>query len=125
MRDEITASDGVRRVRLDRSSTAKELIAISAPDSAAVVVGGESGVGKTALALLSLSLLRTGRTPANVQALCINLRQVPKLTVEFEAALGCPLSTLLCELSAPRRMLIIDAADATRRRHGRRFPLPG
>ena len=110
MRDEITASDGVRRVRLDRSSTAKELIAISA-DSAAVVVGGESGVGKTALALLSLTSAN-GDDPGAVQALCINLRQVPKLTVEFEAALGCPLSTLLCELSAPRRMLIIDAADA-------------
>ena len=110
VRDEITASDGVRRVRLDRSSTAKELIAISA-DSAAVVVGGESGVGKTALALLSLTSAN-GDDPGAVQALCINLRQVPKLTVEFEAALGCPLSTLLCELSAPRRMLIIDAADA-------------
>ena len=110
VRDEITASDGVRRVRLDRSSTAKELIAISA-DSAAVVVGGESGVGKTALALLSLTVASRD-DPGAVQALCINLRQVPKLTVEFEVALGCPLSTLLCELSAPRRMLIIDAADA-------------
>ena len=110
VRDEITAGDGVRRVRLDRSSTAKELIAISA-DSAAVVVGGESGVGKSALALLLLTAA-SGDDPGAVQALCINLRQVPKLTVEFEAALGCPLSTLLCELSAPRRMLIIDGADA-------------
>ena len=110
VRDDITASDGVRRVRLDRSSTAKELIAITA-DSAAIIVSGESGVGKSALALRSLSA--AGREDSEtVQALCINLRQVPKLTVKFEAVLGCPLSTLLCELSAPHRMLIIDAADA-------------
>ena len=110
VRDEITASDGVRRVCLDRSSTRNELTAIAA-GSAAVVVSGESGVGKSALALRSLSAAGS-EDSETVQALCINLRQVPKLTVEFEAVLGCPLSTLLCELSAPRRMLIIDAADA-------------
>ena len=47
-----------------------------------------------------------------VQALCINLRHVHKLTVEFEKTLGCALSTLLYELSAPQRMLVIDGADA-------------
>ena len=52
--------------------------------------------GKSALALRSLSA--AGREDSEtVQALCINLRQVPKLTVKFEAVLGCPLSTLLCE----------------------------
>ncbi len=110
VRDEITASDGVRRMRLDRSSTANELIAIAA-DSAAIIVSGESGVGKSAIALRSLSAARR-EDSETVQALCINLRQVPKLTVEFEAVLGCPLSTLLCELSAPHRVLIVDAADA-------------
>ena len=108
--DEVTASDGVRSVRLDRSSTARELVATAA-DSAAVVVSGESGVGKSALALLSLTAVCT-EDPDTLQALCINLRQVPKLTVEFEAKLGRPLSTLLRELSAPHRMLIIDGADA-------------
>ena len=110
VRDEVTASDGVRSVRLDRSSTARELVATAA-DSAAVVVSGESGVGKSALALLSLTAV-CAEDPDTLQALCINLRQVPKLTVEFEAKLGRPLSTLLCELSAPHRMLIIDGADA-------------
>ena len=51
-------------------------------------------------------------TPDSVQALCINLRHVPKLTVEFESTLGYPLPTLLSELSAPQRMLVIDGADA-------------
>ena len=47
-----------------------------------------------------------------MQALCINLRQIPKLTVDFESRLGLSLSTILCELSAPHRMLVIDGADA-------------
>ena len=107
---EITASDGARHVRLDRSAAATRLVATAA-DAAAVIVSGESGVGKSALALLGLTAAGAA-DPDSVQALCINLRQIPKLTVEFEATLGCPLSTLLCELNAPQRMLIIDGADA-------------
>ena len=110
VRDGITASDGVRHVRLDRSSTARELFTTAA-DSAAVVLSGESGVGKSALALLSLTAV-CGEDPDAAQALCINLRHVPKLSLELEAVLGHPLPTLLCELSAPHRMLIIDGADA-------------
>lgn len=78
---------------------------------AAVVVTGESGVGKSALAVRGLTA--SGETaPAGVQALSINLRHVPKLTAQFQDTLGCPLSALLGELSAPQRMLIVDAADA-------------
>ena len=109
VRDEIREIDGDRRLRLDRSAAAAAL-AETVAGAAAVVVGGESGVGKSALAL---GLPGTDTAGADrVQALCINLRQVYKLTVEFEKTLGCPLSTLLCELSAPQRMLVIDGADA-------------
>ena len=108
--DKITASDGARRVCLDRSSATAELLAM-AEDAAAVVVSGESGVGKSALTLLGLTAVGAA-DPESVQVLCINLRQVPKLTVQFEDTLGCPLSTLLSELSAPQRMLIVDGADA-------------
>ena len=107
VREEIADSDGVRRLRLDRTDAAAGLVATAA-EAAAVIVRGESGVGKSTLALRSLS---TG-DPDTMQALCINLRQVPALTVDFEARLGLPLSTLLCELSAPLRMLVIDGADA-------------
>ena len=110
VRDEVVAGDGIRRVQLDRSSLAEELAAI-ASGSAAVVVSGESGVGKSALALRSLTIAG-GEDSVSDQVLCINLRQVPKLTVDFEATLGCPLRTLLNELIAPRRTLIIDGADA-------------
>ena len=110
VRDEITSSDGARRVRLDRNTESKGLLSKVA-NAAAVVVSGESGVGKSALAVRSLAA--SGETaPDGGQALCINLRHVPKLTVHFQDTLGCPLSTLLGELSAPQRMLIVDAADA-------------
>ena len=109
VRDEIKEIDGDRRLRLDRSAAA-EALAETVAGAAAVVVGGESGVGKSALAL---GLPGTDAADADrVQALWINLRHVHKLTVAFEKTLGCPLSTLLCELSAPQRMLVIDGADA-------------
>ena len=109
VRDEITGSDGVR-VRLDRSAARAALVATVAK-AAAVVVSGESGVGKSALALSGVTSV-TDSGPDSLQALCINLRQVPSLSVQFEAILGCPLSTLLCELSASQRVLAVDAADA-------------
>ena len=110
VRTEITAGDGGRCVRLDRSAEAVELLdTVSGVD--AVVVSGESGVGKSALAVLGLTAA-DDTDPDSLQALCVNLRQIPKLAIELEEALGCPLSTLLCELSAPRRVLVVDGADA-------------
>ena len=109
VRDEIKEIDGDRRLRLDRNAAAAAL-AETVAGASAVLVRGESGVGKSALAL---GLSRADAADADrVQALCINLRHVHKLTVEFVKTLGCPLSTLFCELSAPQRMLVIDGADA-------------
>ena len=108
--DEIIAGDGARRMRLDRSDAATALLDKTA-DAPAVIATGESGVGKSALALLSVTAVGMADADA-LQALCINLRHIPTLTVEFENVLGCPLAELLRELSAPRRVLIVDAADA-------------
>ena len=119
VRNEIKEIDGDRRVRLDRSAAATAL-AETVAGAAAVVVSGESGVGKSALALLGLPATDAADSD-NVQMLCINLRQVPTLTVEFEATLHCPLSTLLCELSAPQRILIVDGADAVAEGRGDAF----
>ena len=110
VRGKITASDGTRRVRLDRSDAAAKLATMAA-DAPAVVVSGESGVGKSALAVRGLSATAKA-DPDKVQVLCINLQHVPKLPVKLADILGCPLSTLLSELSAPQRMLIVDGADA-------------
>lgn len=110
VRDEIATNDRVRRLTLDRSAATRDLVA-TVSDSSAVLVSGDSGVGKSALALLSLTA-PSAADPGGAQALCINLRHVRKLPLDFEDRLGCPLSTLLCELSAPQRMLIVDGADA-------------
>ena len=110
VRAEITSSDGTRKVRLDRSKVAAKLVNL-AKEAAAVVVTGESGVGKSALALLGLTAASEA-DPNSLQVFCVNLRQVPRKPVEFEATLGGPLPTLLNELSAPKRLLIIDGADA-------------
>ena len=110
VRDEIAVADGRRRLRIDRSSIAAELAVISS-ESSALVVSGESGVGKSALTVQSLTALGEDATH-EMQVLCINLRHIHKLTMDFEAGLGGRLSTLLGELSAPHRVLIIDGADA-------------
>ena len=110
LRAEITAGDGGRSLRLDRNAALGELLN-TVSDADSVIVSGESGVGKSALALLGLTA-RAEKEPDGFQALCMNLRQLPTLVLELEAAIGHPFSTLLSELSASRRVLVIDAADA-------------
>jgi len=107
---EIAACDDASRVRIDRDETARALFE-RVVTSDGVVVTGESGVGKSALAVLSLSA-RAAADPDTLQVLCINLRQVPERTVEFEHVLDASLSAVLNDLSAPQRILVIDAADA-------------
>ena len=109
VRGEIIAADGIRRVRLDRGIAVADLVAVVGA-AAGVVVSGESGIGKSALALMGL-IAASDADPDNFQVSCINLRHVPKLSVQFEETLGGPLSTLLGELSAPERILVVDGAD--------------
>ena len=110
VRGDIADSDGVRRKTLNRKDAARKLLA-AASDAKAVLVSGESGVGKSALAVLSLAA-DCEANPESAQALRVNLRDIPELAVDFENSLGCPLSDLLGELSAPLRLLIVDGADA-------------
>lgn len=106
VRDRIES--GFRQLQIDRNAKTAELAA--AIDGArAVVVCGESGTGKSALAVRSLI---SAVDPETTDALCVNLRQLPALAVEFEAAIGCSLSVLLAEMTAPERVLVIDGADA-------------
>ncbi|MCP5040436.1 MAG: hypothetical protein GY944_05355, partial [bacterium] len=107
--DVIASSDGARRVHIDRRDTAEALFRL-AKTGTAVVVHGESGVGKSALAVV-------GGTAAAAEAdatqvICVDLRHLPNTTLEFESILGTSLAALLTELSAPRRLVVIDGADA-------------
>lgn len=110
VRAEIMAVDGDHSICLDRDAKVGELVN-SVSGAEAVVVSGESGVGKSALTVLGLAKAAAA-DPGSLQCLCVNLRQVPKLALELEAALCHPLSPLLSELSAPQRMLVVDGADA-------------
>jgi len=124
---EIASADGARRVRIDRGDVVAQLRA-AVGAVAGVVVHGESGVGKSAVALGSLTTTDTAAgtetdtepEPAGgsavsadeSQAVCVNLRHLPSTAVEFEAALGARLRDLLAEVSAPTRVLVVDGADA-------------
>ena len=109
VRADITAPDG-RSVTLNRKAAAAEL-RNTLSGAEAVVVSGQSGVGKSALAVLELAAAADNE-PDRVQSLCVNLRQVPELGLSLETALGQDLLTLLSELSAPQRMLVVDGAEA-------------
>ncbi|MFC9502669.1 hypothetical protein [Streptomyces sp. NPDC057002] len=108
VRDEIAAEDS-RTVHLDRSDTASQLLQlVESPPG--VVAHGDSGVGKSALVVRTLTA--AAQDPDSRQVACINLRHLPPTTVELESVLGTSLTALLGELSAPRRLLVIDGADA-------------
>jgi hypothetical protein len=108
--DVVASSDGTRGVHIDRGDVAEALLGL-AKTGAAVVAHGDSGVGKSALVLFASTTAATA-DPDATQVICIDLRHLPGTTIEFESILGCPLATLLTELSAPRRLLVIDGADA-------------
>lgn len=111
VRDDISSLDGGRTVHLDRSDAATELVALAASTSAPLIAHGGSGVGKSALVVVAVTdAMRSD--PDNTQAVCINLRHLPETTLALESYLGAPLATLLRELSAPQRLLVIDGADA-------------
>ena len=108
VRGQVTGSDG-RSVRLDRTAaTARLRDAVSGAE--AVVVSGESGVGKSALAVLAFA--DDDPKTHDSQSLVVNLRQLPDVGLSLETALGDRLSVLLSELSAPQRALVVDSAEA-------------
>ena len=111
VRDHIASEDGSRTLQLDRSQAAAELLALAGPSAVAVVAYGDSGAGKSALAV-GAAVDAASRAPDATQALCMNLRHLPATSLELEAHLGAPLAALLAELSAPQRLLVIDGADA-------------
>jgi hypothetical protein len=111
VRHKIVSGDGCRTIHLDRGDAAAELLAAAGSATAAVVAHGDSGVGKSALVIGAVTGAASS-DPDDTEALCINLRHLPTTTLELESFLGAPLATLLAELSAPQRLLVIDGADA-------------
>lgn len=77
----------------------------------ALLIAGESGTGKSALTLSTVVELETA-DPAEFGAVLLNFRGLPQSNMELRAVLGMPLEDVLGKLSASRRILVVDAADA-------------
>ena len=75
-----------------------------------LLVSGESGVGKSALVCSALDCLGNAGT-GEFESVYLNLRQLPPLASDLRSLLGMPLDRALSEMSAPKRLLVIDAAD--------------
>lgn len=77
-----------------------------------LLVSGESGVGKSALVCSALDhLVRVGL--GEFESLYLNLRHLPRRPAELRAELGAPLDRIFSEMSAPRSLLVVDAADSS------------
>ncbi|MBT1194051.1 ATP-binding protein [Rhodococcoides kroppenstedtii] len=105
----MTSPDGAHHEHVDRTADAGELRSLALANSA-VVVHGESGVGKSALVIEAATA--TDKVGDQAHALVVNLRHLPATALELEQALGAPLKAVLAEMSAPERLLIIDGADS-------------
>jgi hypothetical protein len=97
-------------MHLDRSDVGRELMA-AARAAPALVVSGESGVGKSALVLEAADAAAEA-APDETQVICVNLRHLPERSFDLVAQLGAPVEAILSELSAGARYLIVDGADA-------------
>lgn len=104
-----SVTDSETALRFERTAVRADLAAVLRDSDKDLIVSGESGVGKSALVLDAtepLALLEGS------EALALNLRDLPGTSVELSGALGEPLGDLLAHMDAPRRLLVIDAAEA-------------
>jgi hypothetical protein len=95
----------------DRRTDLRAAILTAGTGPSALVVSGESGTGKSALTLSTVAQLEAD-DPNGFEALVVNFRALPRTSMDLHAALGAPAADVLAELSAPTRVLVIDAADA-------------
>lgn len=106
------ASGASNELTLPRSAVREELRAALAADGELVV--GDSGVGKSALVMDAIAPDQLG---ADRQAVALNLRHLPTSQLELLALLSSPMEMLLGELTAPERLLVVDAAEAAAEEH--------
>lgn len=95
----------------ERRSSLSSAIRKAGADAAALAVYGESGTGKSALTLACIQELEA-EEPGGFEAIVVNFRALPQTSLEFRDAVGASIGDVLAELSAPVRVLVIDAADA-------------
>ena len=105
-------------LRLERTQMRADLAAALGRAGGDLAIRGDSGVGKSAAVLDAVepSMLGDG-----YQVLAVNLRHLPDSLLTFIADLSEPLEKLLAELAAPRRLLIVDAAEVAAGNRGEIF----
>lgn len=95
----------------DRRSLLAEALVDAGLNNTALLVSGESGIGKSALTLTAVAELEA-TDPAGFEAAVVNFRSLPQSILDLRGVLGMSMVDVLAELSAPSRLLVIDAADA-------------
>jgi hypothetical protein len=95
----------------DRRGDLAKAVRAAGAEASVLVMSGVSGTGKSALMLSTIVELEAA-DPAGFEALVVNFRGLPQTSIEFRAAVGMSMEDVLAELSAPCRLLVIDAADA-------------
>ncbi|MFD5339905.1 hypothetical protein [Streptomyces hawaiiensis] len=95
----------------DRREQLAEALREAGTSASALLVSGESGIGKSALTLSAVAELEAA-DPAGFQGVVVNFRSLPQSSLELRTALGMSMEDVLAELSASARVLVIDAADA-------------
>lgn len=90
-------------------------IRTAATNHEALIVTGPSGTGKSALVLSVIADLETAE-PKSFESIVVNFRELPRTTLELEHIVGAPLRVAFDSISAPARVLVIDAADAASER---------
>lgn len=95
-------------LHLDRSEVTDALsVAVAETTAGALVVVGPSGSGKTS------SLLKVLHSPDDeVEYVAMSIRDLPATSLEIRSAIGGDLTDVLSLLTAPKRYLVIDAAEA-------------
>jgi hypothetical protein len=96
-------------LRLERTDVRTGLATIMQEGDEDLVVRGDSGVGKSALVL---DVTEAPTLDEDSQAVAVNLRDLPDGLLEVMEALSEPLEELLAAMTAPTRLLIVDAAEA-------------
>jgi hypothetical protein len=108
VRHELAGGVGLPRTKLSADIQAE--LAAAGMTRGAILVTGETGTGKSALTLSAASALAAADSV--FQFVVLNLRRTRDSVAALSKDLGMPLADLLSEMSAPSRVLIVDAADA-------------
>jgi hypothetical protein len=110
-----TPAGPVELAFVDQRTRLREAILDVGLNNTALLISGESGIGKSALTLSAVAELETA--DPGFEAAVVNFRSLPQSSLDLRGVLGMSVQDVLTELSAPSKVLVIDAADAALERN--------